>query len=128
MRVPHPELFDLAAEKRAPRYDNWYRFFCEAGLDDPFVDAARSVLLIDTLQWPAVWQAHRDPTIVAPSLDVTTWFHQPANDSEWLYADAFSPIATGGLICGTAQIWSRDGRLIASGGGQMLCMPAPKSV
>jgi acyl-CoA thioesterase II len=128
IRVVDPELFnpDENAAKRPTRYHNWYRFQCANGLQDPFVDAARSLLLVDTLQWPAVWQAHRDSTFVAPSLDVTTWFHDSASDSEWLYADATSPIGAGGLIGGSARVWSRDGRLVATGGGQMLCMPAPK--
>ena len=58
-----------------------------------------------------------------PNLDVTAWFHQPADGSEWLLADYESPIATGALMGATGRIWSRDGRLLASGGAQLLCVP-----
>src|SRR5215467_4499749 len=37
----------------APRWQEWYRFRPRATCDDPFADAARSLLLIDTLVWPA---------------------------------------------------------------------------
>jgi len=52
-------------------------------------------------------------------------FHRAAPASEWLLVDAVSPIAEGGLISGHSRIWSTQGRLLASGSGQLFCRPAP---
>jgi acyl-CoA thioesterase II len=110
----------------APVWREWYRFTPRATCDDPFADAARSLLLIDTMGWPAACRAHpRDSGYIAPSIDVTVQFHRPAPASEWLLVDAEAPVATDGLIGGQARIWSVDGRLVASGGSQLLCRPVP---
>jgi acyl-CoA thioesterase len=109
---------------RPPVWQEWYRFRPQATFDDPFVDAARSLLLIDTLLWPAACQPYpRDSPYIAPSVDVSASFHRLAPDCEWLLCDAAAPIAAHGLIGGTSRIWSPDGRLLASGGGQLLCRP-----
>jgi acyl-CoA thioesterase-2 len=109
-----------------PVWREWYRFRPRATFDDPFTDAARSVLLIDTMSWPAACQPYvPDSGYVAPSLDVTVQFHRAAPDAEWLLCAAGAPIAEHGLIGGEARIWSPDGRLLASGGGQLLCRPRP---
>jgi acyl-CoA thioesterase-2 len=112
-------------EPGAPEWREWYRFRPRATCDDPFADAARSLLLIDTMGWPAACRAHpRDSGYVAPSIDVTAQFHHLAPECEWLLVDAVAPIAAHGLIGGQARVWSIDGRLLASGGGQLLCRPA----
>jgi len=83
-------------------------------------------LLIDTMGWPAACQAHpRDSGYVAPSIDVTVQFHRLDPASEWLLVDAVAPMAMDGLIAGQARVWSTDGKLLASGGGQLLCRPIP---
>jgi acyl-CoA thioesterase-2 len=111
----------------APRWLEWYRFRPRATFDDPFVDAARSLLLIDTLTWPAACQPHvPDSGYIAPSLDVSVRFHRAAPAAEWLLCDAVAPVARHGLIGGAAQVWSPDGTLLASGGGQLLCRPVPR--
>ena len=110
----------------APTWREWYRFRPRASFEDPFVDAARSLLLIDTMGWPAACQAYpMDTPYVAPSIYVTVRFHRAAPLSEWLLCDAAAPVAAHGLIGGQACIWSEDGRLLASGGGQLLCRPRP---
>ena len=96
-----------------------------ARFEDPFLDAGRALLLIDTVVWPASCQRHVEPGVIAPSLDVVAWFHRPAGDADWLLADAESPIAESGLISGTVRIWGADRRLYATGGAQLLCVPAP---
>lgn len=102
----------------------WHRFLDFEPVD-AFADGARSLVLIDTLQWPAHWRAQPADTVnyIAPSLDLTVWFHEPSHASDWLLIDARSQKAGGGLIHGTGQVWSEDGRLIASGGGHMLHTP-----
>jgi acyl-CoA thioesterase-2 len=116
-------------EQRPPRppvWQEWYRFRPRATFEDPFVDAARSVILVDTMLWPAACQPYvNDTPYVAPSLDVTVHFHRSAPESEWLLCDATASIAADGLIGGRASVWSADGQLVASGGGQLLCRPRP---
>lgn len=127
-RVCHPERFtERFAEGRArdPVWCEWYRFRPRATFDDPFLDAARALLILDTMSWPAACQPHPDAAFQAPNLDVATWFHDTAPDSEWLLSDHVSPVATGGLMGATGRVWSRDGRLLASGGAQLLCVPVP---
>jgi acyl-CoA thioesterase II len=108
-------------EPANPEHIAWYRFRPRATFDDPFVDAARSLLLIDTMVWPAAWRKHVPEDYYAPNLDVVAWFHRIVPDSEWLLCEAHAPIGHGGLIGGTARVYSRDGRLIASGGEQLAC-------
>jgi acyl-CoA thioesterase II len=109
-----------------PQWREWYRFRPRATFDDPFADTARAVVLVDTMLWPAACQPYvPDSGYVAPSLDVTVHFHRAAPASEWLFCDAAAPVARDGLIGGQAHIWSEDGQLLASGGGQLLCRPRP---
>lgn len=111
----------------APEWREWYRFRPRATFSDPFVDAARSLLLLDTMVWPACCRAYPSesgPGYVAPSLDVYAHFHRLARDSEWLLAEATAPVATQGLVGGRARVWSATGQLLASGGAQLLCRPA----
>lgn len=107
-----------------PRFREWYRVRCAEGFDDPFLDAARSLLLIDTLSWPAAEVPHPHAPYVTVSLDVSAWFHQGAPDDPWLYAEGHAPIAREGCIGAHARTYDRRGRLLASGGGQQLCVPA----
>jgi len=124
-RVVQPELYELPRRKLAPHWVEWFRFASAAGFADPFVDAGRSLVLLDTLSWPAAWLHHGDGPFIAPSLDFGAWFHRPAVESEWLLGEAASPVAEGGTVGGTARVWDRAGRLVASGGTQLLCVPAP---
>jgi acyl-CoA thioesterase-2 len=111
------------SQPHEPTLLNWYKFLPTATFEDPFVDAGRSLLLMDTMAWPAACQPHPGSDFQAPNLDVTCWFHQPTFDSEWLLMEYESLIAQGGLMGATGRIWSQDGRLLASGGAQLLCVP-----
>jgi acyl-CoA thioesterase II len=126
-RVVAPERFAEEPRARDPVWLEWYRFRPRATFDDPFVDAGRLALLVDTLSWPAACQPHPWPThsFQAPNLDVSVWFHRSEPDCEWLLADHSCPVAEGGLMGTQGRIWSRAGRLLASGGAQLLCVPAP---
>jgi acyl-CoA thioesterase II len=101
-------------------YRQWMRFR-DHKTGDAFVDAARALLLIDTLLWPTHWRGQPPGTdYVAPSLDVSVWFHAPSAGSDWLLLDAAAPVARAGLIYGEARVWGRDGSLVASGASNML--------
>ena len=107
-----------------PVVRSWYRYVPRDTFDDPFVDAGRSLLLVDTMGWPAAVRAYgNDLPFYAPSLDVTARFHAVAPESPWLLVECTSPVARDGLVASAASVWSADGRLLATGGQQMLCRP-----
>ena len=112
-------------EPGEPRTQGWYRYLPAATFADPFVDAARVLLLIDTLMWPAAVRAYRNDelTYYAPSIDLSAQFHALAPQSEWLLCESHSPSARDGLVGGTTTVWSQDGRLLGTGSQQMMCRP-----
>jgi acyl-CoA thioesterase II len=114
-------------EARPPgvfRQQGWYRYRPNATFTDRYLDAARSLLILDTVLWPAADRGHPENTsFYAPSIDVNARFHELAPDDEWLLADAFSPAAGDGLVGGTGSVWSQSGRLLATGGQQMMYRP-----
>ena len=123
-RVVQPERFRDTGATRDPVWREWYRFTPRATFDDPFVDAGRMLVLIDTLSWPAASQPHPlDSGFQAPNLDVTAWFHALDPRSDWLLADHASPVARGGLMGTSGRVWSREGSLLATGGAQLFCVP-----
>ena len=103
-----------------PTWRTWVRCRPTATFDDPWVDAARSLIVLDVGSWPAGSRPHAylEPPFIAPSLDLYASFQSPGSSSEWLLLDAHSPVAQGGLLSWTGRVWSRQRRLIASGGGQ----------
>jgi acyl-CoA thioesterase-2 len=123
---PPPEPLD-------PVWRQWHRFVPTSTFDDPWTDAARYVLLCDLPSWPATAQHHgwkwRDepPSWIAPTLDQYVAFHRPVPDEPWLLVDGHAPIAADGLLGCTTRLWSSDGQLVATGGGQGLFrrVPAP---
>ena len=109
-----------------PEFVQWHRFRPRACFDDPFLDAGRALLLLDTLTWPAAVQPHApDPQFTAPNLDVTAWFHNAVPEEEWLLADVAGEIAAGGLMGTSGRGWGPKGKLVASGGAQLFCVPNP---
>src|SRR5690606_31444986 len=110
-----------------PVWQQWERFVPRSTFDDPWVDAARSVVLVDVASWPAGSQPHawREPPFIAPTLDLYVAFHELVPESEYLLVDGHSPTGADGLIGFTTRVWSEDRRLVASGGGQMLCRRVP---
>ncbi len=110
---------------RPARWGEWLRFLPDPPTEDPWVDAARCVILVDLPSWPSAHRPHawRQPAFTAPTLDLNVAFHQPATDEPWLLCDGAAPLSTGGLFGWTARVWSPGGRLHASGGGQCLYRP-----
>jgi acyl-CoA thioesterase-2 len=103
-----------------PTWQTWVRPRSTPAFDDPWVDAARSLIVLDVGSWPAGARPHMhlEPPFIAPSLDLYASFQYPGGSSEWVLIDAHSPVAQGGLLSWTSRIWSQDRRLIANGGGQ----------
>jgi acyl-CoA thioesterase len=120
-----------------PVHRCWYRFLgtehddADGGAeeDDAWVRGGELAILVDTFQWPAAVRGHAGGTVeyMAPSLDLACRFHRRPAPADWYLVEARSPVATGGLVAGVASVWDRHGSLLASGGQQMLCRPAPGS-
>jgi acyl-CoA thioesterase-2 len=111
-----------------PIFREWQLFVPTSTFDDPWVDACRSVVLIDVQSWPAASRAHPwGHGFYAPSLDLYVSFNDPQPRSEWLLVDGHGPVARDGLMAWTGRLWSEDRRLVASGGGQLLCRRMPGS-
>ena len=107
-------------------FRGWYRYAPVATFEDPAVDACRSLLLLDTMSWPAATRAHSfDLPWVAPNIDLAVQFHRAEPAAEWLLADAVAPVAEDGLIGFQSKVWSDTGALLASGAGQLLCRAVP---
>ena len=106
---------------------DWARFVPTARFDDPWLDACRTLVLIDVGGWPAAVRPHVDELDwFAPTPEVTARFIGDARNDEWLQNWAWAPVATGGLIGARGEIWTGDGRLLALGGSTLLCRPAAR--
>jgi acyl-CoA thioesterase len=123
-RVLQTDAWERPRKMMPARWLEWFRYAAPVPKDDPFLEAARATILIDTLCWPAAWLADAEERFIAPSLDLTVWFHAPA-EGEWLLADARAEIAQAGLIGGHCRIYDEARQLVASGGSQLLCVRAP---
>lgn len=118
---PWPPAGPLPAEWR-----EWLRFQPTAWWENPWVDACRTVILVDLPSWPAAHRPHAwtEPAWVAPTLDLNVAFHRPTAGHSWLLCEGLAPVSTGGLFGWTGRVWSEDLQLLASGGGQCLYRPA----
>ncbi|MEN3271758.1 MAG: acyl-CoA thioesterase [Actinomycetota bacterium] len=114
----------------APVWQEWCRFVPTSTFEDPWIDACRSLILIDVQSWPAASRAHVHEAphgFYAPSLDLYVAFADPQPGEEWLLCDGFGPVAKHGLMTWNGRLWSPAGRLVASGEGQLLCRRMPGS-
>jgi acyl-CoA thioesterase-2 len=126
-RVPDEDWIDDWKNRPPgePVHGHWYRFVPASTFDDPWVDACRSLILVDTLGWPAVCQLHPRNPFIAPSIDLSCAFHRARAQEPWLYAEATAESAANGLVGCASRVWARDGTLLAVGTSQLLCRPMP---
>jgi acyl-CoA thioesterase-2 len=109
-----------------PEWAEWLKFAPTAAFVDPVLEAARLLLLADLPSFPAAVRAHPGPrTFVSPSLDLAVQFHRLTELGEWLLVQGVSPIADRGLMAFRSEVWSADGRQVASGSGQLLLRAVP---
>jgi acyl-CoA thioesterase II len=109
---------------REPEFSQWYRYVPSSTFADPWLDACRSLILLDTMGWPAASQLHPRVGFIAPSIDLSVAFHRATPDEPWLFGQATSPSAAGGLVACESRVWARTGELLAVGASQLLCRPA----
>jgi acyl-CoA thioesterase-2 len=106
-------------------WQQWIRFL-EGDYDDAWIDACRSLVLVDVQSWPAAHRphAHLEHGMYAPSLDLYVALHRrPTTD--WLLTDGVSPVGEGGLLGWSGRLWDANRNLISSGGGQLICRSMP---
>jgi acyl-CoA thioesterase-2 len=106
-----------------PAAGGWYKFLPTSTFADPWIDACRSVILLDTLGWPAACGHHVASAYIAPSIDLSVAFHRWRPDEPWLYVDAFASSAAGGLVACETRVWAKDRTLLGVGASQLLCRP-----
>ena len=108
--------------------ETWYRHRHFQPTNDPFLDCSRALILIDTVPWPTftLSQIPR-PSYIAPSLDLTVWFHDLLGAADWLFVEGHASRSRAGLIHGGASVWSEDGRLLARGASQLLVVERPQA-
>jgi acyl-CoA thioesterase II len=110
-----------------PAFECWYRYLPTSTFDDLWVDACRSLILVDTLGRPAVANFHIESGYFAPTIEISCAFHRARIQEPWLFARATSVSANAGVVGCEGKIWSRDGALLAMGTTQLLCRPIPTS-
>lgn len=69
--------------------------------------------LIGTATLPHGLHATRDELQMA-SLDHAMWFHRPVRVDEWLLFSLDSPVAAGGRALARGQVFTEDGKLVAT--------------
>ena len=114
-------------EPQAPVVRAWTRFRPTACFEDPFLDAARALILLDTYGFPAAYRHHRSWEYLAPNLDTGVWFHHFSPACEWLLIDSECPVADSGLMGVGGRVWDEAGRLLASGSAQLCCIANDQS-
>ncbi len=105
-----------------PECTEWVRFHPASTSACPFADAARPLILLDTYGWPAAFHQVGRGAFIAPSLDITAWFHRSAVHAEWLLINETCTAGAHGLIAAQGHVWDEAGRLLASGGAQLCCI------
>lgn len=114
----------------SPEWSGWLRFRPDDRFDDPVVEACRLLILADLPSFPAAVRAHDGSTTgswVAPNVDLAVQFHHLADLGDWLLCSGTAPVAARGLIGFRSEVWTRDGRLAASGSGQLITRAVPAS-
>ncbi|MEO7066589.1 MAG: acyl-CoA thioesterase II [Rhodanobacter sp.] len=111
---PHDER---SPTKRPPIQHIWFKLTAPVG-DDAILHRALLAYASDfhligtaTLPHGISYLTHN---VQMASLDHALWFHRPFRVDEWLLYSCDSPTAQGGRGLARGQIFSRDGRLVAS--------------
>jgi acyl-CoA thioesterase II len=114
----------MTSEPKPATVREWTRFRPQACFEDPFLDAARPLILLDTFGWPAAYRMYGFGTRIAPNLDTSAWFHQLSPHSEWLLIDHECIVAHDGLLGVNGRVWNTEGQLLATGSAQLCCLSA----
>jgi acyl-CoA thioesterase-2 len=109
-----------------PEFTNWLRFKPQPDTKDVAVDAARLIVLADTVSWPAATRAYSGPLAwMAPSLDLNVQFHRFEPEAEWMLMYGRADVSTVGLFAFRGEVWSENKTLLASSSGQCFYRAVP---
>ncbi len=108
---------ELNPPKRPPQQQVWFRLTERVGdapeLHQALLAYASDFQLLGTATYPH-GISYYQPNVQMASLDHALWFHRPFRADEWLLYSIDSPSAQGSRGLARGQIYSRDGRLVAS--------------
>ena len=114
---PVTPRFPVETRGRAPIQQLWFRAAAPLG-DDPLIHRAvlayaSDMALLGTSMFPhgVDWLTH---DLQSASLDHALWFHEDFRADEWLLYAMDSPWAGHGRGFNRGQIFTKDGRLVAS--------------
>ncbi|MGB0889873.1 MAG: thioesterase family protein, partial [Solirubrobacterales bacterium] len=115
-----PVLKISNSTSRDPICREWFRFHPTAKFKDPFLDAARPLMMLDTFGYRAARQKYPDHTLFAPNLDTSAWFHDIEAQTDWMLIEHTNPVARDGVMFVDGRVWSESGKLVAGGSAQLL--------
>lgn len=111
---------DLSSREVAPpTFAFWMRTPAlpdDVSLHQALLAHATDLTVIGTALRPVPGLSQADATVRFHSA-VTShslWFHQPFRMDDWLLVDQCSPVLAGGRAFGRGDVWTEDGRLVAS--------------
>jgi acyl-CoA thioesterase II len=149
--VPAPEVLKSFAELAGDEYADWYPIWrsiegrpvtwreppgdpdwhcwlrlTETPVADMQADAIRQLFWLDLPGWNATIAAHSWPfQFLAPNLDLMVQFHRFAHEEQWMLAHGNVPQAADGVLGCISRLWTKDGRLLATGASKHTCRPNP---
>ncbi|HEX5693769.1 MAG TPA: acyl-CoA thioesterase II [Arenimonas sp.] len=108
---------EVKPPKRPPYQQVWFRLTGEVGdsrvLHQALLAYASDFHLLGTATFPH-GISYYQPNVQMASLDHAMWFHRPFRADDWLLYSLDSPSAQGARGLARGQIYSRDGRMVAS--------------
>jgi acyl-CoA thioesterase len=114
-----------AGAPRDPVSMAWHRFVPTANYDDAFVDAGRIVMLAElSAMSPLLFHSACYATelpYVTPCCELTVQLHRDTRKADWLMLEGRVPAAESGIVHTQLGAWARDGSLVASASGTLLC-------
>ncbi|HEX3706811.1 MAG TPA: acyl-CoA thioesterase domain-containing protein [Mycobacteriales bacterium] len=124
-----------APDVHPPRYQWWMRTPALSGLGAEDSDWRHQALLahatdltvIGTALLPVegLSQADTGTKFHSAVTSHTLWFHQSFRVDEWLLIDQVSPVLAGSRAFGRGDVWTQDGRLVASFAQESMVRPLP---
>jgi acyl-CoA thioesterase II len=120
----------LRGQRAAPARQVWFRTVGgvpdDEALNRCLLAYVSDFYLLETATLPHGISALSGQAIVA-SIDHAMWFHRPLRVDDWLLYAVDSPSASGARGFAWANVFARDGRLVASTAQEGLVRLAPKS-
>jgi acyl-CoA thioesterase-2 len=102
-----------------PTFQFWMRTPAlpdDVSLHQALLAHATDLTLIGTALRPeeGLSQADAQVRFLSAVTSHNVWFHQPLRMDDWLLVDQHSPVLAGSRAFGRGDVWSQDGRLVAS--------------